>query len=379
MFINLHKDMSLYNSKEISMTDFLITDEKLYNLTDLEIPLEVFSISLRKCFIRNIPKNFFMKFKNLETIDLYANSLESFDFNIPESVTTIDLSYNKIKSIDIEDVKNLEYVNLSFNFMEYFPLNLENIRYDINNNNIPETFINQREIKLAFGFNNENGINNRDNVNGFGIQGENGFRNPRIKNNVHETNIQESTRKSILYLMDKSFQLYPEEPNYIEEIMEYYRKKKYNFITRPIVSIFSFLEPSKILLKYYDSFENHIVYDYNNNKFVTNSQILERIWAHAKNSDKCDSIITNLFIQMKDGKNYCFVGKYTRLVNTLSSFVENVAAEIPIKTKISNKVVILKNKGLSNEELLNQMKEFMDELEISEEEQEPWLDAILEL
>jgi hypothetical protein len=376
-------------------------DEKIYNINSLEIPETVNRISLRKCLIRKIPKDFFIKFTQLETIDLYANSIESFDFDFPDTVTTIDLSYNKVRSVVVHDIKNLEYVNLSFNFMDYFPTNLENIRYDIDHNNIPEKLLRKQDINRAynqaFPLRFDNGKlqeqppfqwvhveNNNDNNGAIGIN--TGFRPGallvqdfvRLPDNVHETHIQASTRKSIKYLMEESFNIYPKEENYFDDILRYRLKKKHgrwSFIAYAL----DFLSSSKRTLKYYNSFENRIVYDYTDNKYVTTSQILERIWAHAKNSELKDSIMENLFIQMDDGYNFCFVGKYTRLINTLSSFVDKVEAEIPIKTQISNKIVSLKAKNSPNDVIFNEMKIFMDELEIPKDEQEPWLEAIKEL
>jgi hypothetical protein len=108
------------------------------------------------------------------------------------------------------------------------------------------------------------------------------------------------------------------------------------------------------------------------------AQILERIWAHAKNDKNKDSIIANLFIQMREGAAVCFVGKYTRLLNTLSSFIDEVKTEIPVNTRITNRIIDLRNKDTSNEDILADVQALIKELEVSEEDQEPWLDAIRE-
>jgi hypothetical protein len=421
------------------LLDFKLSDENLYKeLCNIEIPLTVVTISLRKCRINKVPKDFFMKFDKLESIDLYANSIESFDFNIPDGVTEIDLSYNKVRSID-SDINNLEHINLSYNFLNHFSSKLKDIRYNIDHNDIPQKYIHMRDIAKVpddIDLNNYDreqqkieleerdiakvpddiDLNNydreqqkieleeRDRENDrqraerllrqeaghvgdvagpIGVHGQ-GRRDQRgrIRDNVHETNIQESTRKSIKYLMDDSFKKFPREHNYLHDIAQYQREQNYKdhgTFVRFFVKTFG-LHYSRYMtqLKYYESFKNRIVYDYSGNKSCTTSQILERIWAHAKNDKNKDSIIANLFIQMKEGIHVCFVGKYTRLINTLSSFVDDVETEIPINTQITNRIVDLQNKDFSKDDIIKNVMILMKELKVSEEDQEPWIDAIRE-
>ena len=371
------------------------------NLETIDIPLTVTTISLRRCKIRKIPRDFFMKFKGLESIDLYANSIESLDFDIPDTVTTLDLSYNKVRSIDT-DINNLEYVNFSYNFFDHFPEKLEDIRYDIDHNDIPQKFVHMRDIGVAnindrindatahivnqqFGANGNNfGLRNRPRIPIAQIRNNIGHdfadkvqkQKPRIKDNVHEQNIQEETRKSIKYLIEDSFKKFPREHNYIRDIIKYYHKKRYSSFVLFFVEIIGSRHLK--VLNYYDNFPNRIVYDYSNNKSCTMSQILERIWAHAKNDKNKDSIIANLFIQMREGIPVCFVGKYTRLLNTLSSFIDEVKTDIPVNTRITNRIIDLKNKDTSKEEIVADITALMKELNVPEEDQEPWLDAVRE-
>ena len=59
---------------------------------------------------------------------------------------------------------------------------------------------------------------------------------------------------------------------------------------------------------------------------------------------------------MQDGNEFCFVGKYTRLINTLSSFISNVQPDLSSNDKISNRILQLranKNPPLSHDTIKN--------------------------
>lgn len=198
-----------------------------------------------------------------------------------------------------------------------------------------------------------------------------------FRNDVHQTIIQENIRESIAFLMN-SYDKFPKDFNYVHDMSEFYANLKLkdeksityeNFVLH-------YKKIKKNILFYTDNNES-IVYDYKDNKVCKMKHILERIWAYAKNDKNCDSIIINLYFQMKEGLDVCFVGQFTRLVNSLSSFINEIEI-MSINEKISNEIIKLKNQEFENDLIVEIMKEFMEHLKVSENDQKHWITAINE-
>lgn len=350
---------------EINNTStYVLKNKHNVDIETLIINKDIISISLVSCKIRKIPRNFFERFTKLESIDLYDNYLESVDFIVPNSVTNMNLSYNMIEKFEINTLlsEKLEYVDLRYNKLTESPSCLTNIRKNLEGNNFSyQNYI----IK-----------------NNFRPQQE----DPRqavprhvviSKNipNVHDTHIQTNTMKSIEILIN-SYDSEKYNPNFMLEIKQYLFSSKFNYKFNKYLNPFGRNMKFINELKYYHTLNSDIVYNYVNYKTCKIYQMIERVWNFAKTSEYKISVIENMIIQVLDGKWYCFVGKYTRLINTIVAFHKNMAIHIPFSEKFSNE--LNKMGGVKNEKSLEHMEKFVKDSGIKLEDKEIWLNAIKE-
>lgn len=382
---------------------FIRLNEEIEDISNLDIPLDIISIELCSCSITEInPDDFFLKFTRLETINLQNNKLTRLNFIIQPSVTYIDISNNyldkgvpglrnkDIITVDIPDT--LETIITTGN-PYHFVIELQNAGIVINGNG---THYNPRmgypnlvkKIRHGPAFYDSDDDDDDDNA----VNKPAG----NVVIDVHHSQIQDNIRKSIEYLMKQSrnkhyiiemIRMY-EKPNFIKDMFLNSRITGYKLLYSNSTNNswgrdnfdVNIKESFGSLLIYYDSFTNELIYDYSKGLVTTMSRILEAIWAVTKNSVKCMDILESLFGQMKDGKLYCFVGKYTRVINSLSTFDSNIMInDITTEDKIRNKIEQLKAKEITCEEIKKELKEYMDELKVPDTNQQPWLDALDDL
>lgn len=378
---------------------FIRLNEEIEDIAALEIPLDVISIELCNCSITEVkPDDFFLKFARLETINLQGNKLTRLNFIIPPSVTYIDISFNNLDKgvlglrnkdiITVEVPDTLETIVTTGN-PYHFVIELQNAGIVINGNG---THYNPR-----MGY--PNLVNRRNAVRHNRYEEKEEEEDKPAGNvviDVHHSQVQDNIRKSIEYLMkqprDKYYltemiRMY-EKPSFISDMMLNIRINKYKLQYSNSTSNSwgrdnfdnNIKETFISLLIYYNSFTNELVYDYTKGLKTSMPRILEAIWSVTKNSDKCMDILESLLGQMKDGRLYCFVGKYTRVINSLVTFDSNILInDISIEDKIRNKIEQLTAKEMPVEEIKKELKEYMDELKVSVDKQQPWLDALDDL
>lgn len=327
------------------MTTFNIINETIHDLCSLNIPLDVINISLRSCRIRHIPYDFFAKFNKLESIDLFDNYIDNLNFIIPHKVTYIDLSYNKLHDNAFVnfDPNNIEYMVLRYNMLTCVPESIKNIECEIHGNNI-------NIIKNIV----KNIVNDVK----------------KINLDVHQTYIQKSLRKSIMYLMS-TYKTHPYNNNYLYDIKMYISGNVFNYY---INTIFKNTKKGYFfkLLDIYDSLPSDIIYDFNRDLKCKINNLLERIWELSKHKKEIESIIENLYAQLSDGINTCFVGKYTRVINTLSTFDDNIEQDIPFSEKFIMKLNQLKDIIDKKKEMID----FINDSNLDNDEKLVWIDAV---
>jgi hypothetical protein len=380
-------------------------DERLTDITQLDIPLDVLEISVQSCRITNCPKDFFMKFILLESLNLQNNYIPILP-DLPPSVTYLNLSYNRLTEFNLDAINNqrLEVVDIKYNLIPEYP-DIQNkpegliMYYKGNNRNYDAhnelDFFAQQAMMRRMG----------RNVRGRGGDG------PAIDNhqkiieatNVHDSAIQSNTHKSIEYLLGTiptydELRHYPDrdafkyDNSYCLGIMDVYA----GIITDEMTCMQKLFGNSgnlilghRTLLRSYDDLTTTIMYDYGRDKGCTMSQILERIWVNSRFSkrqlkngeviterrsdEEQKNIISNLVIQMDDGKDMCFVGKFTRVVSSLVSFDENIKLEISFPIRFGNAVDYFKAKGQYNRQNLIR---FVDDSELEAHEKRTWIQSI---
>jgi hypothetical protein len=383
-------------------------DNRLTDITDLGIPLDVLEISIQSCKVEICPKDFFMKFIHLETLNLQNNYISTLP-DLPPNVTYLNMSYNRLTEFNLDAIHNqrLEVVDIKYNLIPDYPV-IQNkpeglIMYYKGNNKNYDAY-NELDFFAQQAF----GRRMARNVRGQGGDG------PAIDNrqkileatNVHDSAIQSNTHKSIEYLLntiptEEDMRYYPDlkcfkyDPSYCLGIIDIYGniiKEEFSCMQKLFGNSGNLILNFRTILREYDDLTTTIMYDYGRDKGCTMSQILERIWANSKfKKTKFDNgriiaeprsieeqrnIISNLIIQMEDGEKQCFVGKFTRVVSTLVSFDENIKLEISFPIRFGNAVDYFKTKGQYNQENLIR---FVNDSELEDHEKRTWINSIHEM
>jgi Leucine-rich repeat (LRR) protein len=381
-------------------------DEKLTDIIQLDIPLDVLEISVQSCRISNCPKDFFMKFIFLETLNLQNNYIPIVP-DLPRSVTYLNMSYNRLTEFNYDAINNprLEVIDVKYNLIPEFPV-IQNrpdgliIYYKGNNRNYDahnelDFFAQQAQMRRI----------------GRGIRGDRDRERDNLQKiieatSVHDSDIQSNTHKSIEYLLetiptDDELRYYPDrdafkyDHSYCLGIMNIYAgiiTDEMTCMQRLFGNSGNLILSHRTLLRSYDDLITTIMYDYGRDKSCTMSQILERIWVNSRfkkrklsnneiiterrSDEEQKNIISNLVIQMEDGKDMCFVGKFTRVVSSLVSFDENIKLEISFPIRFGNAVDYFKIKGQYTRANLSR---FVEDSELEPHEKRTWIKSINEM
>jgi len=378
-------------------------DQKLTDITGLEIPLDVLEISIQSCRVDNVPKDFFMKFIYLETLNLQNNYIPIVP-DLPPNVTYLNMSYNRLTEFNYDAINNqrLEVLDVKYNLIAEFPriqhkpegmiIYYKGNNRDYDAHNELDFFAQQAMLRRL----------------GRNVRGENreiiDNRQKTLEaTNVHNSAIQSNTHKSIEYLLSTiptendliytpSKDRFKYDSSYCLGIIDVYGsiiRDELSCMQKLFGSSGNLILGYRTLLKTYDELTTTIVYDYGQDKGCTMSQILERVWVISKyksrkldngmivyeprSIDEQKSIISNLIIQMEDGEKVCFVGKFTRVVSSLVSFDENIKLEISFPVRFGNAVDYFKMKG---EYTKQNLIRFVDDSELADHEKRTWIQSI---
>ncbi len=342
----------------------------------------------------------------IETVNLSCNQIQEFPSNLPENLVSVDLSTNAIGKLPQTRCvgNNISHINLSYNNLTDLPAWLLDLNPETRLSLMPNKFwfnaysnislnreIHDYHIEIANRFfspglatkltNTRAIANNRtqrnDNVNfpiyvppnrtyNYVSPNRNHF-NPNTRTtaeqsqNVHNSDIQDTFSKSVEKIMANSA---PSIPDYLNKIYWYYLFDGFN-----VFSNLAFIALVKL---------NCTMTSVVSRNGVTYGEILERIWAISESHEHKKSIREVLRDEITAGTTVCFTGKVTRLVNTLSGFVENVQIGISDNEQINNAVIACMRRCDANPELdvRLEVKKALDELNVPEERQAIWLDAL---
>ena len=109
---------------------------------------------------------------------------------------------------------------------------------------------------------------------------------------------------------------------------------------------------------------------------------MKQVWAIIQEHEYRIGIEEVLFQEMDDSKYVCFTGRFTRTLNALTGFIEQVQIGIDSKEQMGNQIAMVVKKAKEKygvefvEEAKKDVKKILDEFEVSEIEQAVWLDAI---
>jgi hypothetical protein len=346
---------------------------------------------------------------NLEYIDLLGNDIEELNTLIPITVHTINLDFNRIRRINYELIPSSIKFSVAYNFISETPpqSHIHNIKYD--HNNIPPTkhpvyvnhhheqvtnapIINGMDAPIINGMDTYiiNGTNSRINrvipvmttpiINGTDIQ-INQIINGIDEQSVHNSSIQKSANQSLNYVLN--YVPNKEVPSNIADDVkkEYYKHYIKKSLIRSIVRHFSFkLSEIGIIAppinKWVEAPDIHSQFG------VTYEILLKQVWAIIQDHEHKKAMKEVLFQELDDSKNVCFTGRFTRTLNALTGFIEQVKIGINSQEQMQNRIIMtIKNtkSKLGNnflEEAKKEVKNILEEFEIPIIEHDAWLDAI---
>ncbi len=361
----------------------------------------------------------------LEDIDFFGNDIEELNILIPSTVQTINLDFNRIRRINYELISSSIKLSISYNFVSEIPpkSHIHNIKYDHNNipltkhpvylnnhheqvtdapiingtnaaiiNGIDAPIINGTETPIINGIDVPiiNGTNRRINqiipltitpiINGTDIQ-INQIIHGIDKQSVHNSSIQKSANQSLNYVLH--YVPNKEVPSNIADVVkkEYYKHYIKKSLIRSIVKFFSFkLSKTGIIAppirRWVESYDIHSQFG------VTYKILLKQVWAIIEDHEHKNAMKEVLFQELNDSKGVCFTGRFTRTLNALTGFIEQVQIGIDSQEQMRNRIIMtIKNtkSKLGNnflEEAKKEVRNILEEFEIPTIEHDAWLDAI---
>jgi hypothetical protein len=115
---------------------------------------------------------------------------------------------------------------------------------------------------------------------------------------------------------------------------------------------------------------------------VTYKTLLKKVWEIIEDHEHRVMMEEILFQELDDSKYVCFTGRFTRTLNALTGFIEQVQIGINSKEQMENQIImaIKKTKQRLGDDYIvearQEVKKILVEFEIHEAEQNAWLDAI---
>lgn len=317
-----------------------IPDENIKNLVNLQ-QLRINNNNLTK-----IP-NSIKLFINLKTLDLSYNNLLEFppELEFLTNLKQLSVSYNSIKKIPnfIGLLINLEGLYVNQNLLTEIPISiircifLKHFSYSENViENIPPQitrFLNKMKNKDDFEIYNDS-------------------------QSVHNHSIQESVRSSIEKIMEQKFII------------------NSDIIISELINDEILTETcKKSLLEYSEQKEYHSIL------LITFQDLLFYIWETIKLLDKNDIIEVKkiLNIEMTDSECKCFLGRLSRLLNSLNGYSNLINITISQNQQIGNIIILIKNKLGEDYSIEEHKRLVLIELknrEISDNIIEEWLEYI---
>lgn len=389
-YINMDKcgltEMPLFLPPNLRILSF--NENKIFSLPDLPPTLHsLFGINNR---ISKFPE--IAHCIELEDINLSGNDIVELDTFIPHNVRTIDIDFNRLRIINYNLISPETKISAAYNFMKQPPppTHIANIRFDHNDIDdktytriVPDAVLPHNHINALIPFEGPFRAANQPRfyaaVNTLvpqvnRITGTDG-------QSVHQTSIQQSANKSLIYVLE----YVPKNPiqiNFVDKVEEAYynariRKSKIrkgiSCLSKSLARRAIFPPPIK---KWCEANDIHSQFG------VSYKSLLKQVWAIIQDHEHRIAMEEILFQEMDDSRYVCFTGRFTRTINALNGFVEQVQIGINSREQMGNQIAMVVKKTKErlganfHEEATKEVKKILIEFEIPEYEQGAWLDAI---
>jgi hypothetical protein len=199
--------------------------------------------------------------------------------------------------------------------------------------------------------------------------------------NVHNSSIQNSTNKSLDYVLNyKPKNSLPED--IITAVINAYKanKVKRSRMRRAMKFFSNSWAESSI---FYPPIRQWCLSNDIHSSFgVTYKSLLKQVWAIIQDHPHSEELIDVLCQELDASEGVCFTGRFTRTLNALTGFIEEVQIGISSGEQMQNQITmaIKRWKDKLGDDFQVKAREevrgILNEFKISEVEQEAWLDAI---
>lgn len=307
----------------------------------------------------------------LEELNLYDNNIWEVDTLFPSSLQTLDLSFNKLRKINYNKVNpTIASITASYCFLSELPPPHFLSKMTIDHNDIP-TYYFARATLQAMTLPTTQHPALRPYVPL--VQPPQIYQNNQ---NVHASSVQTSVNSSLRYILDYKPKHTPS-LNFVDDIKAAMRTKRkwYEYF---IPSTYCMNEVS-FLDAWCKDTTMHSVHG------VTYKNLLERVWWIIEDHPHKDAMIDVLKEELLASRFVCFTGRFSRTVNALSGFVEDVQVGISKQEQMQNHITMAikrsRDKHKDNEEEYVKMAKqevagILAEFAVPEADWEAWLDAI---
>lgn len=327
----------------------------------------------------------------LEDINLSGNDIVELNTAIPSNIQTINIDFNRLRVINYELISPGVKISAAYNFLKQVPpqTHIRNIKFDHNDNHklrleagdCDTLDIQEIPTRQIEGLNWEVVHFNRGNNFGYTPISKTDRIVGTDKQSVHHSSIQKSADKSLKYVLGYkpktelpiNFVDYVEDAYYNNKIKKSIIRRCIKFLSKSLAKRAIFSPPIR---KWCDANDIHSQFG------VTYKSLLKQVWAIIQEHEYRIGIEEVLFQEMDDSKYVCFTGRFTRTLNALTGFIEQVQIGIDSKEQMGNQIAMVVKKAKEKygvefvEEAKKDVKKILDEFEVSEIEQAVWLDAI---
>ncbi len=301
--------------------------------------------------IRSMPDT--SKCLELEVLDLTDNEIEEVIGFIPPSVRTLGLGFNKIREIKYSVIPPEAHTVLSYNFITEPPPRDKVDRIQIDHNEI--------------------GKRHRSNV-----TAANDLFEPIIspvvktlnvytdKQNVHNNHINKTVNTSLEYIIHYDPKQVSSN-NFLSDILVKYiafmKKSKNDDIVETKVDAIKPTKRNTFMQFFYDLLDinnnNHInkkndvylptgkfieswcnVDQIHSTHGITFKELLKHVWEIIKDNEHRVALEEILFQELNAARGVCFTGRFNRVINVLSGFVDQVHVGISSKEQMQNQIIM---------------------------------------
>lgn len=330
--------------------------------------------------------------QDLEDIDFNGNDIEELDCYVPHSVKTIDLCFTRLRYINYEKIPITVKIAASYCFLSQHPplSHRHNIVYD--HNDIGRDYKRVVPTIEQVGQPQTNDMT-YGNTNWF----QPTYQRVNIlaptapiasttivgteRQSVHNTSIQASANKSLYYVLHY-IPINPIPEDLITEVIYEYINKVINRspFRRFLRGISGKWAKSGINVP--PIREWCLKNDIHSQFGVTYKTLLKQVWAIIQDNEHREAMKEVLFQELDDSNGVCFTGRFTRTLNALTGFVEQVRIGIDSKEQMGNQITMAIKKSKEKfgadfqSDARTNVKKILVEFEVPETEQEAWLDAI---